>query len=155
MIFEYKKRMAIFITIAIFFILFDRYLKILALNSGGQYVKLISDWAAFNFIRNYNIAFSLPVTGLKLIFIIILIIIFLSYLLLFYLKKGEQLKFACIFFIILGAISNLADRIAYGYVVDYFDIKYFTVFNFADMMIVSGVAGMLIIYIGLDKKKEV
>jgi signal peptidase II len=41
-------------------------------------------------------------------------------------------------FIIFGAISNLVDRLKFGYVIDYIDIKYFTVFNLADIMIVVG-----------------
>ncbi|MBU1778489.1 signal peptidase II, partial [Patescibacteria group bacterium] len=43
------------------------------------------------------------------------------------------------FFIIFGAISNLTDRLEYGYVIDYFSLKYFTIFNLADVMIVIGV----------------
>jgi lipoprotein signal peptidase len=57
--------------------------------------------------------------------------------------------------IILGATSNLADRFQYGYVIDYFDLKYFTVFNLADVLIVGGTIGLLWFLRGLDVKKEV
>lgn len=38
-----------------------------------------------------------------------------------------------------GALGNLADRLQYGYVVDFIDFKIWPVFNLADMAIVSGV----------------
>ena len=46
-------------------------------------------------------------------------------------------------FLVLGAASNLYDRLKYEYVIDYIDLKWFTVFNLADSMIVVG-AGLLI-----------
>jgi signal peptidase II len=39
-----------------------------------------------------------------------------------------------------GAIGNLADRIRYGYVVDFFDLTVWPVFNVADSAICVGVA---------------
>ncbi len=39
---------------------------------------------------------------------------------------------------ITGAISNIIDRLSYGYVIDYLSLRYFTVFNLADVMISSG-----------------
>lgn len=38
-----------------------------------------------------------------------------------------------------GALGNLADRLQYGYVIDFIDFKIWPVFNLADMAIVSGV----------------
>lgn len=39
-----------------------------------------------------------------------------------------------------GAIGNLSDRLRYGYVVDFFDLQVWPVFNVADSAIVVGVA---------------
>ena len=57
---------------------------------------------------------------------------------------GRQSIAVCLFAIIMGAASNLFDRLKYGYVIDYLDLKYFTVFNLADAMIIFGVAILLI-----------
>ena len=47
-------------------------------------------------------------------------------------------------FIILGAVSNLLDRITYGFVVDYIQTPlYWWVFNIADIMITIGVIGLI------------
>lgn len=51
-----------------------------------------------------------------------------------------------------GAIGNLIDRIATGYVIDFFDFRIWPVFNVADIAIVCGVATM--IYTILFMKKE-
>jgi signal peptidase II len=55
-------------------------------------------------------------------------------------------------FIIFGAISNILDRLIYGYVIDYLELKYFTVFNLADVMISGGAIILLTKTIKLNKK---
>lgn len=49
-----------------------------------------------------------------------------------------------------GALSNLFDRLYWGYVLDYINIANFTVLNFADFAIV---AGLIILLIIITKKK--
>jgi signal peptidase II len=43
-----------------------------------------------------------------------------------------------------GAIGNLIDRIAYGYVVDFIDFRIWPVFNVADSAITIGAAALII-----------
>lgn len=50
-----------------------------------------------------------------------------------------------IFLILAGGISNLIDRIIYGGVVDYFDIKIIPIFNIADILISIGVIWLVIL----------
>ncbi|MCK4553620.1 signal peptidase II [Candidatus Parcubacteria bacterium] len=130
------------ILIGIFFIALDRFLKFLAVNDFLNNKKIIGDFFKFNFASNYNIAFSLPLSGWWLNILIILIIIALIYNLLYLLLKQRYNQANLLLIIIFGAISNLFDRIKFGYVIDYFDLKYFTVFNLADVMIVGGVIGL-------------
>jgi len=49
-----------------------------------------------------------------------------------------------------GALSNFLDRILYGYVIDYIDIRIWPIFNFSDLCISTGVA--LIIFSSLHIK---
>ena len=142
--FKYKKRMAVYLIIAVFFIILDRFLKVLALNYYSERgINLLSDFFVFSLAKNYNIAFSLPLSGAWLNVLIILIIISLTYFWLILLKKRQYSQAICLTFILLGAISNLLDRLYYGYVIDFLDLKYFTVFNVADIMIVGGVMFLL------------
>jgi len=56
-----------------------------------------------------------------------------------------------------GAVGNLIDRAAQGYVVDflvvYYDVYYFPAFNIADAAITIG-AGLLILDMLLESKRE-
>ncbi len=90
---------------------------------------------------NSGIAFGLKLPQILIIFLSILFIIFL----LEYFRRNENmlLRFG-IFFILLGAISNLFDRLIYGKTFDYL-ILYISLFNIADILIVTG-AVMCAIY---------
>lgn len=122
--------------IAVFLIGADRIFKILAAR--GCKFEIAGEILKFDFKANHNIAFSLPFAGAWLNAAIAVIILLLVYFLLECLRNGKYGLAACVFFIALGAWSNLLDRIKYGFVVDYFDLKYFTVFNLADAMIAAG-----------------
>ncbi|MFA4941662.1 MAG: signal peptidase II [Patescibacteria group bacterium] len=133
------------LAVAIFFIT-DRYLKSLALNSAGNApFKLIGDIFSFHFVANSYISFSLPLRGWLINFIILLIIGLLTYYI-FYLilnKKEQKIEIILLTLVLFGAISNILDRFIYGYVVDYLELRYFTVFNLADIMISGGVFVLL------------
>lgn len=136
--------MIISLIIIIFFIISDRFLKFLSINHYfDQPINIFKNIFTLNFIKNYNIAFSLPLKGISLNIIIILIIFFLIRCLSSSLSKKETWNAIFLLAIILGALSNLADRLKYGFVIDYIDLRYFTVFNLADAMIVAGIAGLL------------
>lgn len=138
---------------AVFFV-FDRFLKVAAINYISQPFKLIGEFFKFDFARNYNIAFSLPVSGFWLSAFILVIILGLIIFLLILFKQNKIIPTWLVLNIILGSSSNLFDRFKYGYVVDYLDLKYFTVFNLADVMIVGGVIGLLIVFLILDNKNK-
>jgi signal peptidase II len=45
--------------------------------------------------------------------------------------------------VIGGSVSNLADRVRFGYVTDFLDFRYWPAFNLADSFIVIGVGILL------------
>ena len=53
-----------------------------------------------------------------------------------------------------GAASNFFDRIRYGAVIDYIDVRWFTVLNIADIMISVG-AALLVLVLWRDDKKMI
>jgi signal peptidase II len=71
------------------------------------------------------------------------------------LKKHEKLLAAALALVLGGAIGNLIDRLAYGYVIDFLDVYYrdwhWPAFNVADSAITVGVALMLLESFGLGK----
>jgi signal peptidase II len=88
---------------------------------------------------NYNIAFSVPLPIILIYFFIISALIFLSYLWWHNLKTCNMKLLLAISLVIVGAFSNLVDRFALGYVVDYINIFIWPIFNLADCLIVAGV----------------
>jgi signal peptidase II len=152
--FIYKKKMAYYFLVTFFFLLLDRFLKILALNNFvSREYPLFGNILKFSLQKNFNIAFSLPFHGVILNFIIILIIILLIFVFLFLYKKENYNNAGILMLLIFGAGSNLYDRIRYDYVIDYFDLKYFTVFNVADILIVSSI--FLLIFFQAKQKNSV
>ena len=140
------KKTAILIGTAVFLLTIDRFLKIIAINGLlNQPINCISDIFRLYFVKNYFIAFSLPINNLVATIISLLIICFLIILVIYFTKKQRFVTIGFLFLILAGASSNLFDRLKYGYVVDYLDLKYFTVFNLADAIIILGVIGLILI----------
>lgn len=72
---------------------------------------------------------------------------------LYRLKKHETLLAIALALVLGGAIGNLIDRLAYGYVIDFLDVYYqswhWPAFNIADMAISLGVFLMLLESLGI------
>lgn len=76
--------------------------------------------------------------------IAVLSVFFICILLLF---KYKDLRFSeklALGFILSGTLGNLTDRLRFGYVIDFIDLRVWPVFNIADSFITLGV-GILII----------
>lgn len=101
--------------------------------------------------KNTGIAFSIPVPQLILPILTIIIILFIISYSLKYLKTKKIFLHFSTLLITTGAISNLIDRLKFGYVIDYFNLKFWPVFNVADVMIVVGVIAWILI---LTKRKK-
>jgi signal peptidase II len=101
---------------------------------------------------NYNIAFSLPLPYVIVIVIVIVALLFLSFLWVQNLKSGNLKLLFAISLVITGALSNLVDRFALGYVVDYVNIHIWPIFNLADCLIVAGVVIYILSEIKIGKR---
>ena len=92
-------------------------------------------------ICNKNIAWSLLISPGIFYFLWIIIITILIYLFLKTEFYGQKIFLVLIF---SGAISNIIDRIRLGCVVDYIDLKFWPVFNLADVYISLGIVLLII-----------
>lgn len=138
---------------AVFFVL-DRLLKFIAINSASaKSIPIIGKLLSFKFIPNYFIALSIPVSGIWLNYLIsILLLCILIYIIKLTKIKKTDLELFLWISIFLGAVSNLYDRIKYGFVIDYLDIRYFSVLNIADLIISLSIV-YLIFYLIKNSKK--
>jgi lipoprotein signal peptidase len=117
----------------IFFIL-DRLFKNLALHGTIDHQKNYHLALSFDFLPNWL------VLGLHILITLILI----SYLIKTWQQRKELVFFISLTLIIIGALSNLIDRLRYSFVIDYIDMHFYYN-NLADIYIWAGVV-LLIIY---------
>ena len=126
---------------------FSKYMvsKLMTVN---ETINLIDNFFRITYVKNTGAAFSIFSNNTILVIIISVVIIGF---LLFYIYKNKgnnKLENVIYAFILGGAISNLIDRLVYGYVIDFLDFEILSynapIFNLADTFIVIGVILFLI-----------
>ena len=139
--------------LAVFSLVLDQATK-LAVDKSFQLYESIAVMPFFNltYVHNTGAAFSFlsEAGGWQRWFFAALAIImsFIMTLWVTRLKEHETLLAVALSLILGGAIGNLIDRLAYGYVIDFVDVYYETyhwpAFNIADSSITIGVVLMLL-----------
>lgn len=120
---------------------------IVANLSLAQSIPVIQDIFHITYIRNTGAAFSL-MDGMQwflVLFPVLLVVAAVAFLLIKR-KSAHPLLLASVAMIAGGGIGNLIDRVAYGYVVDFFDFRIFPIFNVADIFVCVG-CGLMILYV--------
>ncbi len=112
------------------------------LLSPGESIPVIRNFLHMTLVHNTGIAFGLfKNQGVVFIVIPIVAIVLLIYNIYYYKNNGEKLSrvYIIAFSLILGgAFGNLIDRILFGYVIDFIDLRIWPVFNVADSAITIG-----------------
>lgn len=163
--FKQKKITNIIILISI--ILIDQFSKeyfyslYLKGNSTNPIFEIIPGFLDLSLVKNFGIAFGIPVNGL--IFNLLTLILLISLCLLIFspkLKMIKQLKdiqntteaySLPLTLILSGGVGNIIDRITQGYVIDFISFSFWPAFNIADSAISIG-AFILIYQLYKDKK---
>ena len=138
---------------SIFLILLDQYTKFFAVNNlkapGGSDVVIADGIFRLHYLENRGAAFSILKD--QQWFFIILTVVVCIFIVFMYCKIPLEKKFIplifCIVFLFSGAVGNLIDRVANGFVVDflYFELIDFPVFNVADIYVTCSVFLMFIL----------
>lgn len=138
------KKFYIFTIVLLSVFLIDRaskWLVITLLPQKGLYA--ISNIAGLFLERNQGIAYSIILPKKALIVVTGIILLALVFLIIRSYKRHElNISFA-LAMIVVGAFSNLLDRLRYGYVIDMIVLTGWPVFNLADLMITVGAVWML------------
>lgn len=146
-----KKSGFIFFLISLSIVLSDQVVKFFIRNSMniGDSIAVINNIFHITYVTNYGAGFGIMQgkTSLLIWFVIIVIGIIL-----FYYERIQEKKSLQIFsgLILGGTLSNLIDRLFFGFVIDFFDFRIWPVFNIGDSCICIGVA-CLIIYLIKEK----
>ena len=149
-----------YIILGIILVAADQLIKIWAINELKP-VKVMDfihigdlDIMDLRYVQNEGAAFS-SFSGARW-FLICLVTIMLIGLTIFILKYKYKRPFFMIsaVMVMAGGVGNLIDRVRFGYVVDYLDVKLFNfaVFNFADICVVLGAIFLLIFLFFIEPK---
>lgn len=104
----------------------------------GESIPVMPPVLYLTYILNPGAAFGLLAYQTPL-FITVTVLLTLGVLLSYKKLPRERYLLRCGLALILGgALGNLADRLRYGFVVDFIDFRVFPVFNLADTAIVAG-----------------
>lgn len=114
-----------------------------------RFVKQVVIGFEIVYVKNYGVAFGMGNSNVVSLFVSLVGIAYVIYLI-------RKLKWALpLYLILVGGICNIIDRIVYGAVIDYIDLKFFPVFNLADVYISIGIVlvGFLVYYRSRDKRE--
>lgn len=138
---------------ALLFFIADRVGKWFVVNElSSDGLFLFSGITGVTLERNSGIAYGIALPSALLIgFVMALIIMCISVMVVAHRKKSFYI-ISPLVFIVIGAFSNLLDRLLYGSVIDWLVLTSWPVFNIADAMITVGAVWLGIITI---KKKKV
>ena len=139
----------------------------------GGSVTVIPNFLYFTYIHNYAAAFGsrfgldklFGETGTTVFFIVLTFVAIGFFAYFMYRNREKSLDYRLAFALIIGgAIGNLVDRMAFGYVRDFVQIVYFgltifgqtsfAIFNIADAALCVGVAMFLVYYIFIYKEPK-
>lgn len=123
----------------------DRISKVLSVNLPSGGVVLIPGVLQLRYTENRGMAFSV-LSGQPVLLGILSVAVILGAFLYFRKKDLKTLPFIALMLMLGGAVGNLIDRFAQGYVQDMIEVLFvnFAVFNVADMALTVG-CGLLIL----------
>jgi signal peptidase II len=118
-------------------------------------IDIFSDFLYLQSTKNSWVAFSFPI---EWILLKVLTVVLITWIIIFYYRYEWQKEVTAVKIgyglVIGGAISNAIERIFVGHVVDFIWVKYFAIFNLADVSITIWAILLLLIYSGLWNKQK-
>lgn len=147
------KKKTLIICLAFFCYSIDRLSKLFFYHNQEKSWVLIKNILNLQYTGNQGMVFGLLVNEYLYYFLLIICLAFLIYLLQDSIKKNLIAVYFCLNFIIIGAVSNLIDRLRFGAVIDFIDVPFWSVFNLADIFILFGVIIWIIIILKNGEQK--
>ena len=135
----------LFIVIAVLVVILDQYTKQVVSrhflpNESRIFIPHVL-WLTY--VQNQHGAFGLFGSH-PLVLAALACVVLVSFFLWYRQERGGWGTHVAFALILGGAIGNILDRVRLGYVVDFFDLRWFPVFNVADSCITIGVCLLLL-----------
>ena len=148
--------MIIYPIIVVLIIAADQVTKVLIRSNLALYerISVIGDWMNITYIRNKGAAFSM-FSGNVFVTVVLtcLLLILCTVLIVHEVKSNEKIMAICLTCVLGGGLSNMYDRLHFGYVTDMISCGSFAIFNVADMFVTCGCI-FAIIYILFTFRNE-
>ena len=128
-----KTKKIIFFVSFFLTLIFDRIIKFYFLEN--QKNIILSKYFSLEIFKNYGLTFGID-TGSKIAILLSVSFFILLTLFLIFNKKDNYKINNILLIIILISISNLYDRLYYGYVIDYLNVFNLIIFNLSDLFII-------------------
>lgn len=150
-----------FIICYVFFIFTDLYLSNIMVENIDKGLRVDNPVFSLHFVKNTGAAFNILQNYTELL--VILSVVALVLLFIYVINHLSTLSLKICFFVSVlsaGIAGNLHERIAFGYVRDYFQLNFvhFPVFNISDIYINVGVIALIVLILlnakGSGKKKR-
>jgi signal peptidase II len=141
--------------IAVAVVVLDQSVKAIvrATLGGGRVIELLGGAVRLDYTSNTGAAFGIFRAG-GLLFALIASAVSLGIVLYYRRIAASPLVVRVALGLILGgAVGNLIDRLRFGYVIDFIDLRWWPVFNVADSSIVVGVC-LLVLYTMLQPSTD-
>ena len=133
-------------------IILDLYTKSLASKYLEEKYNILGDFLFLKYSENTWIAFSIQIPFLKYLTAIIIILVFYYYLLERKARNNLKLLDLSFWLILAWAIWNGLERILNSKVIDFIWIKYFAIFNLADIFIT--IWALIYLYIHISEMRN-
>ena len=124
----------------------------------GESVPFIPGVLNWTYIRNRGMAMGM-LANHRWIFMVLSIVMIAAIVLYVIFAKNARRSVVCILAMILGGgIGNMIDRFAYGYVIDFIDVRFLPfwkwIFNVADCFVTVGAILLALLFIVSEIKKR-
>lgn len=140
---EKVRRVLVFgVTLGILLLAADRVAKWYSVEQWSRQQVTLFRGAHLTYLLNDGIAFSISLPTWVFIIFAVIVLAALGWFGARAFRRREWAILLALGWILIGAASNIADRVFYGGVVDYLQIASPSVINAADVMIFCGVAGV-------------
>ncbi len=149
--------MMIYPAIVLLIIAADQITKILVRSNIalGERIPVIGDWMNITYIRNEGAAFSM-FSGNILVTVVLtgVLLVLCTVIIVHEIKANDKIMAICLTCVLGGGLSNMYDRLHFGYVTDMISCGSFAIFNVADMFVTCGCI-IAILYVLLTYKDEI
>jgi signal peptidase II len=152
---NFKQFLGLALPTTVILLLGDRVTKYVSPTYFDDPYVLVPGFLELSFLGNQNFIFYWQFPIWIVFAVISVVLVLLGWQLVTALQTKDYLSALLLSIVFVGAGSNLYDRIAYGYVIDFVRVPFWSVFNLADIYIIGGVLALVFLVWHNERQERV